>query len=327
MSKRPLVSVIVPAYNVEKYLAPCLDSILNQTFSDFEIIIIDDGSTDRTPEVISKYSLDPRIRSHTQQNSGISVARNQGLKMSRGQYLCYIDSDDLITKDYLEKLITPLLQNPEIDITVCGYQEIYQTHSFHHIPTPKISSGLQATQDFLIKQQDLDILIWNKMYRKNLFTDNHILYPAGQIHEDNLTTYKLFFAAKNIQYLEEELYFYQRRNSYITKNFTSTEKTLTRLKAKEQTAKEAKIYLRTPEFKLICNVSLILAYFAYIDNAITSHIDQKYYQEYREKTLRALMINQKNPYLTQKLRLYSVLLSTPKGFLYRIFRKITLKQV
>lgn len=87
MSKRPLVSVIVPAYNVEKYLAPCLDSILNQTFSDFEIIIIDDGSTDRTPEVIYKYSLDPRIRSHTQQNSGISVARNQGLKMSRGQYL------------------------------------------------------------------------------------------------------------------------------------------------------------------------------------------------------------------------------------------------
>ena len=327
MSKRPLVSVIVPAYNVEKYLAPCLDSILNQTFSDFEIVIIDDGSTDRTPEVISKYSLDPRIRSHAQQNSGISVARNQGLKMSRGQYLCYIDSDDLITKDYLEKLITPLLQNPEIDITVCGYQEVYQTHSFHHSPAPKISSGMQATQDFLIKQQDLDILIWNKMYRKSLFTDNHILYPAGQIHEDNLTTYKLFFAAKNIQYLAEELYFYQRRNSYITKNFTSTEKTLTRLKAKEQTAKEAKIYLRTPEFKLICNVSLILAYFAYIDNAITGHIDQKYYQEYREKALRALMINQKNPYLTQKLRLYSALLSTPNGFLYRIFRKITLKQV
>ena len=309
MSKRPLVSVIVPAYNVEKYLAPCLDSVLNQTFSDFEIIIIDDGSTDRTPEVISKYSIDPRIRFLTQQNSGISVARNQGLKMSRGQYLCYIDSDDLIAKDYLEKLITPLLQNPEIDITVCGYQEVCQTHHF------------------LIKQQDLDILIWNKMYRKNLFTDNRILYPAGQIHEDNLTTYKLFFAAKNIQYLAEELYFYQRRNSYITKNFTSTKKTLTRLRAKEQMAKEAKIYLRTPEFKLICNVALILAYFAYIDNAITCHIDQKYYQEYREKALHALMINQKNPYLTQKLRLYSVLLSTPKGFLYRIFRKITLKQV
>ena len=70
------------------------------------------------------------------------------------------------------------------------------------------------------------------MYRKNLFTDNHILYPAGQIHEDNLTTYKLFFSAKNIQYLAEELYFYQRRNSYITKNFTSTKKTLTHLKSK-----------------------------------------------------------------------------------------------
>lgn len=327
MSKNPLISVIVSAYNVEEYLAACLDSILRQTFSDYEIILIDDGSTDRTAEIISQYSSNSRIRVHTQQNSGISVARNQGIKMSRGQYICYIDSDDIITETYLEKLITPLLQNPEIDITVCGYQEVYQTHCFHHIPSPRISSGFQATQDFLIKQQDLDILIWNKMYRKNLFTDNHIFYPAGQIHEDNLTTYKLFFAAKNIQYLEEELYFYQRRNSYITKNFTSTKKTLTRLRAKEQTAKEAKIYLRTPEFKLICNVALILAYFAYIDNAITCHIDQKYYQEYREKALHALMINQKNPYLTQKLRLYSVLLSTPKGFLYHIFRKITLKQV
>lgn len=327
MSKNPLISVIVSAYNVEEYLAACLDSILRQTFSDYEIILIDDGSTDRIAEIISQYSSNSRIRVHTQQNSGISVARNQGIKMSRGQYICYIDSDDIITETYLEKLITPLLQNPEIDITVCGYQEVYQTHCFHHIPSPRISSGFQATQDFLIKQQDLDILIWNKMYRKNLFTDNHIFYPAGQIHEDNLTTYKLFFAAKNIQYLEEELYFYQRRNSYITKNFTSTKKTLTRLHAKEQMAKEAKIYLRTPEFKLICNVALILAYFAYIDNAITCHIDQKYYQEYREKALHALMINQKNPYLTQKLRLYSVLLSTPKGFLYHIFRKITLKQV
>jgi len=225
MSKKPLISVIVPAYNVEEYLAACLDSILRQTFSDYEIILINDGSTDRTAEIISQYSSNPRIRVHTQQNSGISVARNQGIKMSRGQYICYVDSDDIIAETYLEKLITPLLQNPEIDITVCGYQEVYQTHRFHHIPSQRISSSFQATQDFLIKQQDLDILIWNKMYRKNLFTDHHILYPAGQIHEDNLTTYKIFSVAKNDKQKFPAIssHFRQthfRQNLSVTKNRT-----------------------------------------------------------------------------------------------------------
>lgn len=327
MTNSPLVSVIVPTYNNEKYLANCLNSLLVQTFQDFEIIVIDDGSTDQTTKLLEAYKTNPSVRVHTQPNSGISVARNQGLKLSRGKFISFVDSDDCVTPDFLEKLIAPLLQNPNIDITVCGYQEIYQDHKISHPLNPQIITGTEATKNFLLKQQDFDILIWNKLCRKSLFDNHAIYYPVGQIHEDNLTTYKLFAAAKKIQYLKDELYFYQRKNSYITKNFTSTEKTLKRLQAKEQMAEEAREYLNTPDFDLVCDIAKILAYFAFIDNSITGHIEKNYFNEYRKKAIQALKSNRQNPYLTNKLRLYSKLLSSPLSALYWIFRKITLKSI
>lgn len=327
MTNSPLVSIIVPTYNNEKYLANCIDSLLAQTFQDFEVIVVDDGSTDQTIKLLKAFKTNPRIRVHSQPNSGISAARNQGLKLSRGKFISFVDSDDCVTPDFLEKLIAPLLQNPNIDITVCGYQEIYQDHKIHHPLNPQIITGTEATKNFLLKQQDFDILIWNKLCRKSLFDDHSILYPAGQIHEDNFTTYKLFAAAKNIQYLKDELYFYQRKNSYITKNFTSTEKTLKRLKAKEQMTEEARKYLNTPDFDLVCDIAKILAYFAFIDNSITGHIEKNYFNEYRKKAIQALKSNSQNPYLTNKLRLYNKLLSSPLSALYWIFRKITLKSI
>lgn len=327
MTKSPLASIIVPTYNNEKYLANCLNSLLAQTFQDFEIIVVDDGSTDQTTKLLKAYKTNSHVRVHSQPNSGISVARNKGLKLSRGKFISFVDSDDYVTPDFLEKLISPLLQNSNIDITVCGYQEIYQDHKISHPLNPQIITGTEAAKNFLLKQQDFDILIWNKLCRKTLFEKHHILYPAGQIHEDNLTTYKLFAAAKKIQYLKDELYFYQRKNSYITKNFTSTEKTLKRLQAKEQMAEEARKYLNTPDFDLVCDIAKILAYFAFIDNSITGHIEKSYFNEYRKKALQALKSNRQNPYLTKKLRLYSKLLSSPLSALYWIFRKITLKSI
>lgn len=327
MSKTPLISVVVPAYNVEKYLTACLNSILSQTFTDFEIIVINDGSTDRTPQVLEQYSSNSQIRIHHQENSGPSVARNQGLILSKGQYICFIDGDDDIAPNFLEELISPLLQGSSIDITVCGYQEIYKDHCNHHSLTPQTITGSQAVTEFLINQRDFDILVWNKLYRKSLFTDHHILYTIGQIHEDNLTTYKLYSVAKKVRYLKDELYNYQRENSQITKNLHSTEKTLKRLQAKEQMAIEARNFLTDAKLRDAASVALLLAYFAFIDNSISHRIDQKFFNQYRSKALDLYKDQQKNPHLTKKLRLYSKLLSSPQGVLYRIFRKITLKQV
>ena len=327
MSKNPLISVIVTIYNNEKYIKACLDSLLAQTFQDFEIVVIDDGSTDQTSKVLNQYSANSRLKIHHQPNAGVSAARNQGLKLSHGKFVCFVDSDDYVAKNYLEKLVAPLLQDSTIDISVCGYQEIYQDRQASYPLKPQLLTGFQATKNLLLNQRDFDVLAWNKLYKKSLFTDYDILYPVGQIHEDNLTTYKLYSVAKNVQYLEDILYFYQRKNSRITKDFSSTEKTLKRLQVKEQMAIEAQKYFKTPDLKYAAEISLLLAYFAFIDNSITHHIDRKYFSVYRQKVHDLLDGKSENTFLTAKLRFYIKLLISPLGFLYQTFRKITTKKL
>lgn len=325
MSNTPLISVIIPAYNVEKYIKTCLDSLINQTYSNFEIIVINDGSTDRTEEVLKNYQSNFNLRIYSQKNGGISAARNQGLKLANGELICFIDSDDSVKSDYLEKLAAPFFEDSDVDITVCGYQEKFEKNVINHVLKNQKISGYQATKDFLIKQQDFNILIWNKLYRKKIFDDHGIRYPVGQIHEDNLTTYKVFFHAQKIAYISDELYIYQRTHSGITKNRYSEEKTFKRLQAKEQMAIEAGQYLKNSNLKLAADIALLLAYFAFLDHAINRRIEKSYYQVYLKKIKKLSSSQFKNPFLTKKLRFYLKLIHSPRGILYQIFRKITLR--
>ena len=325
MNSAPLISVIVPAYNVEKYIKTCLDSIIAQTYFNFEVIVINDGSTDQTEKILNEYESNSKIRIFSQKNGGLSAARNHGLKLANGELVCFIDSDDSVKSDYLEKLVAPFFEDSDVDITVCGYQEKFEKNVINHILKTQKITGYQATEDLLIKQQDFNVLAWNKLYRKSLFTDYHIEYPVGRIHEDNLTTYKLFFHAQKITYISDELYIYQRTHSEITKNRYSEEKTLKRLEAKEQMAIEAGQYLQNSDLKLAADVALLLAYFAFLDHAIGRQINQSYYDTYIMKTRKLASSQFKNPFLTKKLHLYLKLIHSPRGILYQIFRKITLR--
>ena len=325
MNNTPLISVIVPAYNVEKYIKTCLDSLINQTYSNFEIIVINDGSTDQTEKMLNEYESNPKIQIFSQKNGGLSAARNRGIKLANGELVCFIDSDDSVKSDYLEKLAAPFFEDSDIDITVCGYQEKFEKSEINHVLKPQKISGYQATKDLLIKQQDFNVLAWNKLYRKSLFSDYKIEYPAGQIHEDNLTTYKLFSHTQKVVYISDVLYIYQRTHSEITKNLYSKKKTLKRLQVKEQMAIEAGQYLQDPNLKLSAEVALLLAYFAFLDHAISRQINKSYYDAYLMKTRKLTSSQFKNPFLTKKLRLYLKLIHSPRGILYRIFRKITLR--
>ena len=325
MNSAPLISIIVPAYNVEKYIKACLDSIIAQTYSNFEVIVINDGSTDQTEKMLNEYESNPKIQIFSQKNGGLSAARNRGIKLANGELVCFIDSDDSVKSDYLEKLAAPFFEDSDIDITVCGYQEKFEKSEINHVLKPQKISGYQATKDLLIKQQDFDVLAWNKLYRKKLFVSHHIEYPAGQIHEDNLTTYKLFSHAQKVVYISDVLYIYQRTHSEITKNPYSKEKTLKRLQVKEQMAIEAGQYLQDPDLKLSAEVALLLAYFAFLDHAINRRIEKFYYQVYLKKIKKLSSSQPKNPFLTKKLCFYLKLIHSPRGILYRIFRKITLR--
>ena len=323
MNNTPLISVIVPAYNVEKYIKTCLDSLINQTYSNFEIIVVNDGSTDQTEEILRSYQSNPKFRIYSQENGGLSAARNQGLKLANGELVCFVDSDDSVKSDYLEKLVAPFIE--DVDITVCGYQEKFENSVINHVLKSQKITGRKATEDLLIKQQDFNVLAWNKLYRKSLFSDYKIEYPVRQIHEDNLTTYKLFFHAQKIVYISDELYVYQRTHSEITKNRYSEEKTLKRLQVKEQMAIEAGQYLQDSKLKLAADVALLLSYFAFLDHAISRQINKSYYDAYLMKTRKLTSSQFKNPFLTKKLRFYLKLIHSPRGILYQIFRKITLR--
>ncbi len=204
----PTISVIVPVYKVEPYLSRCIDSILNQTFTDFEIILVDDGSPDNCGKICDEYAdKDPRILVIHQENRGVSAARNTAiewaLKNSNSQWLTFIDSDDWIHPQYLELLFSSAIALG-LDISACQYQKASTVSSF--IAVNDNSPNKIDTENFYIENPVTAVVPCCKLYKKTYFET--IRYPIGIRYEDEFTTYKVLFKTPHIAYIDEKLYFY-----------------------------------------------------------------------------------------------------------------------
>lgn len=223
MNKVPTISVIIPVYNVEKYIFKCVSSVLNQTFQDFEIILVDDGSLDLSGWYCDNYAKrDNRIHVIHKKNGGLSDARNVGIDAAQGNYYMFLDSDDWIDKDMLEVLYK-LVIDEKADIAECSYRNIYNDH----IEEETANTGQIITGDSLFAiQGELDWryfkpVAWNKLYHKNIFADGK-RYPVGKYHEDEFFTHKAFYSAKKLAYIDVSKYNYVReREGSITGNVTS----------------------------------------------------------------------------------------------------------
>lgn len=193
-----MISVIVPIYNVEPYLRHCIDSILSQTYHNLEIILIDDGSTDCSGKIADSYQ-DPRIRVLHTDNHGLSTARNLGIGVANGEYLCFVDSDDWIEPELLNTVISEI---GDADIVCFGFNNsCYDLNIYNRI------EAISA----LINEK-LPETIWSKLYRKEVF--KNIRFPDGRVCEDIATTYKLFLQASSIVCINKTGYHYtQRQNS------------------------------------------------------------------------------------------------------------------
>lgn len=211
------VSVIVPIYNVEQYLAKCINSIISQTYDNIEIILVDDGSTDMCPLICDNYAkIDERIIVIHKANGGLSDARNAGIELASGDYITLIDSDDYIAKDYIETLRNFIKKN-NADISICdfatfndkGFIKLANKSSFYS----KVYTAEQALECALLGRPFL-FSAWGKMYKKHLF--NEIRYPKDKIFEDLGTTYKLFDKCKVITFINVKLYYYYIRNNSIS---------------------------------------------------------------------------------------------------------------
>lgn len=320
--KKVKVSIIIAAYNIEDYISACLESVIKQSYKNLEIIVVDDGSTDGTLTLINSYKKqDKRIKVIHQKNSGLSAARNSGILASTADYVCLVDGDDCLTPDYVSKLYSRLYHT-HADIAVCGYETISIDRSESHVTFhgAETTSGHDAARNLLLTQENLDVVAWNKIYKKSLFTDNNIFYPVGEVNEDNLTTYKIYSVASKVTYLMEPLYQYFRRQGSIMDKAT----VLDRLKLKERSAVEAIDFFakENASLRAAAHISLLLAKFAYVDAALRGEIPMVY----GDRALKWIKSHsaeyKKNRELTPKLRTYLFMVSTSSSAPYKLFRRL-----
>lgn len=213
-----LVSVVIPVYNVEPYLGRCVDSIINQTYKNLEIILVDDGSTDNSGKICDDYqSLDERICVIHKSNGGLSDARNSGLYHATGKYIAFIDSDDFIEQDFISILYQAIIEN-DADISICDYIKGTKNYFPRQKGIRKVSI---FTSEQMLKQwhgeyKHVETMAWNKLYKRRLFIDNNILYPYGYYNEDVQTTHLVVEVANKIVIVNYNLYYYYQRKDSIT---------------------------------------------------------------------------------------------------------------
>lgn len=207
-----MVSVVVPVYNVEEYLEACVESILAQTYKEFELILIDDGSTDQSGAICDKYSNRPNVQVVHQENRGLSAARNAGLQAARGEFICFVDSDDWVEACYLETLAL-LIKKYDADIAVCEFKVITEGKN-----SKKVRNGTEQVTEMeesikrLVEQQER-CSACTKMFRKTLFKKNK--FPEGRLYEDLFIMHRIFLEAKRVAWSEKPLYNYRMRNGSI----------------------------------------------------------------------------------------------------------------
>ncbi len=207
----PKISVIIPVYNVEKYLSRCLDSVINQTFSDIEIICINDGSTDNSSKILSEYAdRDSRIKIVNQKNSGLSAARNTGLKNMSGQYISFIDSDDWIDTNYYECLLSLMNEN-DADIVSAGIRIVNQGYVSDN-PTKNL-----ITDNFEEKLKNLiNGSVCDKLFKKDLF--QNLEFPLGRYYEDNIVILQLMHLSHLVVFTNQVSYYYFINQSGICRS-------------------------------------------------------------------------------------------------------------
>lgn len=217
-----LVSLIIPVYNVEKYLKKCLDSAITQTLTEIEIIVVNDGSTDGSLSIINAYaSRDQRIKVVSQENCGLGAARNAGIRIAQGEYLAFMDSDDWVEPDFLEKMyVTACYRN--VDIVICNhvktYEELWEFKNGRHLKAD-VYTGHEAMKK-IISDSVIQSFAWDKLYKRTLFTLNDIYYPKSLYFEDMATTFKVFYYAKTVGVIDDCLYHYLQRKGSISRKMS-----------------------------------------------------------------------------------------------------------
>ena len=226
----PALTIIVPVYNAEKYIEDCVESILAQSFKDFELILVDDESSDNSGEICDRYQRkDTRVRVIHQKNKGVSGARNAGLDISKGDYIAFVDSDDFLDGEIYEKLFDGLLKS-NADMAVCGFKRVSSEEAFYNIDR---SNNVAEYQEYVFSKEEcvkslfslndiVDVAAWNKLYKKSIF--ENVRYPEGRIYEDTYLIMDIILKCNTVYITTEELYNYRNTPGSITNTVDKRDK-------------------------------------------------------------------------------------------------------
>ena len=226
---QPIISVIVPIYNVEPYLRECLDSIIDQTYKHLEIILVDDGSSDRCGDICDEYATkDPRIRVVHQENSGLSAARNAGLDIAKGDYIVFIDSDDWVAKNICETVLS-VAEGQQADLVCFGFEKILpsgRTQKWVETSSGEIKKA-EAIRQVIMGEGTIRTMSCNKFYSRKLF--DGIRFPVGRVHEDTAIIPKIMHRANKIYVIDRVLYYFRQHEGSITTRFLRPKNMMDRL--------------------------------------------------------------------------------------------------
>ena len=299
------LSIIVPVYKVEKQLERCIRSILNQSFTNFELILVDDGSPDKCGEICDEYEKkDKRIKVIHKKNGGLSDARNAGLNIAIGKYIGFVDSDDIIHPEMYEKMYS-YINKYNVDIVQCKFKKFENIEDINKFS--KINNTYTNIEYYTSKEAIMDMIdnnkinvnTWNKLYKRELFENER--FPKGKIHEDEFLTYKLIYKSNKIAYINEELYYYYQNDNGIM-NGSNLIKRLDRIEALEE---RSNFFLKNGDKDLYnkSNTALFFAlnklYFIFKRNKQLRK-EEQYINLLKDKIIKTASILSDNVYLSKQ---------------------------
>ena len=308
-----LISIIVPVYNVEKYLDRCVQSLLAQTYKNFEIILINDESPDNCPQLCDEYGKrHSNISIIHQKNSGLSGARNAGIEKAIGKYITFVDSDDYVDNEFLSVLKNGIDSDVDILISICSYIRLSQSDT-----APKLNreNNWRLIDDF----EAMDMLLsnqtrttaWGKLYSKDLFKDNK--FPIGRLYEDMFIMPTLFRAAKKIAVSTQELYFYCQDGESITRSKFNY-KMLEMIDALKVWNDHVKLYYPKLIEKAKCHYFSTIITFCQFLSKKTDDYGQSRYMLFKNEITEAYSLILESKYISKGIKLKVILLK------YRLFK-------
>lgn len=309
------ISIIVPVYNVEKYLKKCVDSILAQTFKDFELILVDDGSPDNSGAMCDQYAKeDARVKVIHKENGGLSSARNAGIEAAKGDYLGFIDSDDFIATDMYELLYTNSIKE-DADVSICGIFDVFQGKEPKVLPAKYIVADKKEAMKLVLEAQLISVHAVNKLYKADIFQS--IRYPEGMITEDAAVILAILDQTKKVVIDTAQKYYYYHRDNSISSNRFSVKDldTINVWKTNEEW-----IATRYPELNLVAHTRVCWAHFIVLDKILVSNEERNF--SGTKEIVRYLRENyiftMKNPYFTRNRKIAATLLKINRQLYKRV---------